>query len=333
MDRRDTVLALLALGAAPLAAEAQQAGKVPRIGYLSTNLAASPHLRDAFLQGLRDLGYVEGRNVVIEYRDAEGKLERLPALAAELVALKVDVILAEGGTLEARVAKQATRTIPIVFAAAGDPVGSGLVTSLARPGGNVTGLSTLGPELVGKRLELLKQALPGVDRVAVLWRPGALGERTDKDMLTGADVAARALGVRLQFVEARGGPEDFDRFDRAFSDMTRAHAGALTVLPANMFLREHRRLVDLAAKNRLPAVYTSREFVDAGGLMSYGASQPDLFRRAATYVDKILKGAKPGDLPVEQPTKFELVINLKTAKALGLTIPQSVLAHADEVIQ
>jgi putative ABC transport system substrate-binding protein len=329
MNRRESIIALVALGAVPLAAKAQQAAKVARIGHLSPNLAASPHLRDAFLQGLRDLGYVEGRNVVIEYRDAEGKLERLPALAAELVALKVDVILAEGGTLGPRVAMQATTTVPIVFAGAGDPVGSGLVTSLARPGGNVTGLTGIGPELVGKRLELLKQALPGVNRVAVLRQPDALGERTAKDMLKAADVAARALGVQPQFIEARGP----DELARAFSDMTSARAGALTVLPANMFLREHRRLVDLAAKNRLPAVYTSREFVDAGGLMSYGANQPDLFRRAATYVDKILKGAKPGDLPVEQPTKFELVINLKTAKALGLTIPQSVLAHADEVIQ
>ena len=266
---------------------------------------------------------------MIEYRDAEGKLERLPALAAELVALKVDVIFVGGGTRVALAAKQATRTIPIVFTAAGDPVESGLVTSLARPGGNVTGLSSLGPELVGKRLELLKQAVPGVNRVAVLWLPGALGERTDKDMLTGADVAARALGVRLQFVEARGPAE----FDRAFSDMSSARAGALTVLPSNRFLREHRRLVDLAAKNRLPAVYPSREFVDAGGLMSYGANPADLYRRAATYVDKILKGAKPGDLPVEQPTKFELVINLKTAKALGLTIPQSLLRQADQVIE
>jgi putative ABC transport system substrate-binding protein len=329
MDRRDTVLALLVLGVAPLAAEAQQAAKVARIGYLSTNLAASPHLRDAFRQGLRDLGYVEGRNVVVEFRDAEGKVDRFPALAAELVALKVDVIVAEGGTLGPRVAMQATRTIPIVFAGAGDPVGSGLVTSLARPGGNVTGLSGIGPELIGKRLELLKQAVPGVDRVAVLRQPVALGERTANDMLKAADVAARALGVQPQFIEARD-PADLGR---AFSDMSSARAGALTVLPANMFLREHRRLVDLAAKSRLPAVYTSREFVDAGGLMSYGASQPDLFRRAATYVDKILKGAKPGDLPVEQPTKFELVINLKTAKVLDLTIPRSVLAQADEVIQ
>ena len=194
---------------------------------------------------------------------------------------------------------------------------AGIVTSLARPGGNLTGLASLGSELVGKRLELLKQALPGVSRVAVLWLPGALGERTEKDMQTGADVASRALGVRLQFVEARGP----DEFDRAFSDMTSARADALTLLPSNMFLREHRRLVDLAAKNRLPAVYGSREFVDAGGLMSYGANQVDLYRSAATYVDKILKGAKPGDLPVEQPSKFELFINLKTAKALGLTIP------------
>ena len=325
-----TVVLALALLASPLAAEAQQAAKVARIGYLATAPAeaASPHLREAFRQGLRDLGYVEGRNLVIEYRDTEGKLERLPALAAELVALKVDVILAEGGTLGPRVAQQATRTIPIVFAA-GDPVGSGLVTSLARPGGNVTGLSSLGPELVGKRLELLKQAVPGGDRVAVLFLPGALGERTDKDMLTGAAVAARALGVRLQFVDARGP----DEFARAFSDMSIARAGALAVLPSNRFLREHRRLVDLAAKNRLPAVYTSREFVDAGGLMAYGPDLADMFRRAATYVDKILKGAKPGDLPVEQPTKFELVVNLKTAKALGLTIPQPVLGRAAHIIE
>ncbi len=330
MDRRTFLAGTGAvLLAAPLAAEAQQAAKVARIGYLSTNLAANPHLHEAFLQGLRDLGYVEGRNVVIEYRDAEGKPERLPALAAELVALKVDVIVVAEAHHAALAAKQATRTIPIVFAAAADPVESGLVTSLARPGGNVTGLSIVAPELVGKCLELLKQAVPGVSRVAVLWEPGAVGERTEKDMLKEADVAARALGVRLQFVEVRG-PADFDR---AFSDMTRARAGALTVLPSNMFVNERRRLVDLAAKNRLPAVYPWRESVDAGGLMAYGPNLADLFRRAATYVDKILKGAKPADLPVEQPTKFELVINLKTAKALGLTIPPSLLQRADEVIQ
>ncbi len=312
---------------APRAASAQQAAKVARIGYLATNLAPSPY-REAFRQGLRDLGYVEGRNVLIEYRDAEGKSERLPPLAAELVALKVDVIVAPS-TPAALAAKQATRTLPIVFAGAADPVTSGLVTSLARPGGNVTGLSLLAPELVGKCLEQLKQAVPGVSRVAVLWQPGALGERTDKDMLKEAEVAARVLGVRLQFVEARG----LEDFDRAFSDMTRARAGALTVLPSNMFLGERRRLVDLAAKHRLPAVYSSRDFIDAGGLMAYGANIADMQRRAATYVDKILKGAKPGDLPVEQPTKFELVINLKTAKALGLTIPPSLLQRADEIIQ
>jgi len=314
--------------AAPLAAEGQQAAKIARIGYLGFNRAANSHLPEAFFQGLRDLGYVEGRNVVIEYRDAAGKQERFPALAAELVALKVDVIVASG-TPQALAAKQATRTIPIVMTSAGDPVGSGLVTSLARPGGNVTGLSFLAPELVGKCLELLTQAVPGVSRVAVLWHPGDYGERTERDMLKGAEVAARALGVRLQVVEARG-PADFDR---AFSDMTRARAGALTELPSAMFLTERRRLVDLAAKNRLPAVYPWREPVDAGGLMSYRPDFADSFRRAATYVDKILKGAKPADLPVEQPTKFELVINLKAAKALGLTIPPSVLGRADEVIR
>jgi putative ABC transport system substrate-binding protein len=265
---------------------------------------------------------------VIEYRDAEGKSERLPALAAELVALKVDVIVVAGGALAVQAAKQATRTLPIVFTPAADPVAGGLVTSLARPGGNVTGLSILASELVGKCLEQLKQAVPGVSRVAVLWHPGASGEGTDKDMLKGAEVAARALGVRLQLVETRG-PEDFDR---AFPDMIRARAEALTVVPSAMFFGERRRLVDLAAKNRLPAVYPLREFVDAGGLMAYGPNLADLFRRAATYVDKILKGTKPADLPVEQPTKFELVLNLKTAKALGLTIPPSVLGRADEVI-
>ena len=294
-----------------------------------TALAANPHIQEAFRQGLRDLGYVEGRSVVIEYRDAEGKIERLPALAAELVALQVDVLVA-GGTPQALAAKQATKTIPIVFTSATDPVTDGLVTSLARPGGNATGLSTIStPEIVGKRLELLKQVIPGITRVAVLWQPGGQGERTNKDMLKGAELAARALGVRLQAVETRG-PEDFDR---AFSDMTRARAGALTSAGGTMFFNERRRLVDLAAKNRLPAAYTQREFVDAGGLMAYGANIADLWRRAATYVDKILKGAKPGDLPVEQPTTFELVINLKTAKALGLTFPTSLLANADEVIE
>jgi putative tryptophan/tyrosine transport system substrate-binding protein len=315
--------------AAPLAAEVQQATKIARIGYLTLNRAAGPHRLEAFLQGLRDLGYVEGRNVVIEYRDAEGKSERLPALAAELVALKVDVIVAGGGAQAALAAKQATNTLPIVFAATADPVGSGLVTSLARPGGNVTGLSLIFPELVGKCLEQIKQAVPGVNRVAVLWQPGAYGERTEKDMLKAAEVAGQALGLRLQVVEAR----DPAVFDRAFSEMTKARAGALTVLGSVTFANERRRLVDLAAKNRLPAAYMDRDYVDAGGLMSYGPNVAELFRRAATYVDKILKGAKPGDLPVEQPTKFELVINLRTAKVLGLTIPPSVLGRADGVIR
>jgi putative ABC transport system substrate-binding protein len=323
-----SIILLLGGPFSPVSAEAQEAAKIARIGFLAASLAVTPQLLEAFRQGLRDLGYVEGRNLVIDIRDAEGKLERFPALAAELVALKVDVILA-GSTPHAVAAKQATRTLPIVFAAADDPVGSGLVDSLARPGGNATGLSLLAPELVGKRLELLKQAVPGVTQVAVLWQPGGLGERTEQDQLKDADVAARALRVRVQFVEARG-PADIDR---AFSDMTKARVGILTVLTGAMFYTERRRLVDLAAKNRLPAVYPWREGVDAGGLMSYGAHLPDLFRRAAAYVDKIVKGAKPADLPVEQPTKFELVVNLKTAKALGLTIPPSVLARADEVIE
>jgi len=331
MITRRAFLGTLAGGlvAAPLAAEAQQAAKVARIGLLPVNSATNPHVSEAFRLGLRDLGYVEGRNVVIEYRDAEGKLERLPALAAELVALKVDVIVAAASAVPARAAKQATRTLPIVFIGAGDPVTTGLVTSLARPGGNLTGLSMLAPELIGKWLDLLRQAVPGVSRVAFLWQPGAAGERTDKDYLKEADVAARALGMRLQVVEARG-PADIDR---AFSDMIRARAGALAVLSTPMFSSERRRLLDLAAKNRLPAVYSFREYVDAGGLMSYGPSLADMYRRAATYVDKILKGAKPGDLPVEQPTKFELVINLKTARALGLTIPPSLLGRADQVIE
>ncbi len=329
MDRR-TFINTVACGLAfaRSAAEAQQSAKVPRIGYLSINLAGSPHMTEGFRQGLRDLGYVEGRNVLIEFRDAEGKLERLPALAAELVALKVDVVVV-GGTVAAVAAKQATKTVPIVFVSAVDPVTDGLVASLARPEGNVTGLATLAPELVGKRLEQLKQIVPGVSQVAVLWQPGALGERTEKDLRKEAEGAARLLGMRLQFVEVRG-PGDFDR---AFSEMTSARAGALTVLGSSMLINERGHVVSLAAKNRLPAVYGLREYVDAGGLMSYGPNNVDLFRRAATYVDKILKGTKPGDLSVEQPTKFELVINLKTAKALGITIPQSVLERADEVIQ
>ena len=291
MERR-AFLTLVAgsLLAAPLAAEAQPAAKIFRIGYLATN--PTPHFQEAFRQGLRDLGYVEGRNLVIEDRDAEGKPERLPALAAELVALKVDVIVASG-TPAALATKQATRTLPIVFTAVADPVTSRLVTSLAQPGGNVTGLSVLAPELVGKCLEHLKQVIPAVSRVAVLWQPGGLGEGTAKDMLKRAEVAAQALGVRLQVLEARG-PADFDR---AFSDMTRARADALTILTSSMLFGERRRLVGLAAKNRLPTVYPWREGVDAGGLMAYGPELADLLRRVATYVDKILRGRSPATCP------------------------------------
>jgi len=314
----------------PLAAEAQQAAKSARIGYLATNLVAGDaRTREAFLQGLHDLGYVEGVNLLIEYRDAAGKSDRFPALAAELVALKVDVIVTSGGTLAALAAKQATTTLPIVFTAAGNPVGEGLVASLARPGGNVTGLSVVSTDTIGKSLELLTQAVPRLSRIALLLKPDAVPDRANKDRLKLADVAARALGVRLQVVEAKG-PEDFDR---AFSDMTKGRASALAVLATPVFDSNRGRLVDLAAKARLPTVYSYRSYVEAGGLMSYGPDLADSFRRAATYVDKILKGAKPADLPVEQPTKFELVINLKTAKALGLTIPPSLLGRADEVIQ
>jgi len=315
--------------AVPRVVDAQQAAKLSRIGFLSLNKTRNLHLHEAFRQGLRDLGYVEGRNLVIEYRDAEGKVERLPALAAELVALKVDLIVTGGGAPPALAAKQATGTLPIVFASAPDAVADGLVASLSRPGGNITGSSNLSPALVGKCLEQLKEAVPRLTRVALLIQPGAAVERTEKDMLKGAESAARALGVTLQFVEARG-PADLDK---AFSTMATRREGGLTVLSSAMFFSQRRRLVDLAAKNRLPVVYPQREFVDAGGLMSYGPDLADLFRRAATYVDKILKGAKPGDLPVEQPTKFQLVINLKTARSLGLTIPQSLQVRADQVVE
>ena len=325
MNRRHFLLTSLASAlVAPLSVGAQQADKVARIGWFGVDPRVG-HLRAAFLEGLRDLGYIEGRNLVFESRWTGGSLEGLPALAAELAALKLDVIVA-ATTPNALAAKRATTSIPIVVTAASDPVASGLVSSLARPGGNVTGLSFLSPELVGKHLELLKEALPGVSRVAVLWQPG---ERPKKDMLKGGEVAARALGLQLQLVEV---PRP-DHFDRAFSDLTRARAGALAVVTSAMFFIEHRRLVDLTATHRLPTLWPWREAVDAGGFMSYAPHMPDLYRRAATHVDKILKGAKPGDLPIEQPTKFELVINLKAAKALGLTMPPSLLLRADQVIE
>jgi len=313
---------------ASLAAEAQQPGKISRIGFLSPSSPSDLRMQrffEGFRHGLGELGYVEGQNIAIESRWAEGKYDRLPGLAAELVRLKVDVIVT-AAVPAIRAAKEATRTIPIVMASVVDPVTTGLVASLARPGGNITGLSTMAPELVGKQLQMLKEVVPKSSRVAVLWNPANPG---NAPQLREAEAAARTLGVRLQPLEARN-PNDFDG---AFAAMTRQQAGALIVLVDSM-LNDHRtRIADLAAKSRLPAVYGLPEHAEAGGLMAYGASRSDLFRRAATYVDKILKGAKAGDLPVEQLSKFELVINLKTAKALGLTIPQSVLIRADEVIQ
>jgi putative ABC transport system substrate-binding protein len=315
---------------APLAAEAQQAGNIPRIGYLAFNLKVSdPRPREAFLQGLRDLGHVEGRTLLIEYRDAEGRTERLPALAAELVALKVDVIVPTAGTLGTLAAKRATTTLPVVFPAVGDPVAEGIVSSLARPGGNITGLAVVSPELIVKSVEMLKQAVPGARRLALLLKPDAAPESAMKERVKAAEVAAQRLGMKLQVVPMK----DQEDFERAFSDMTKARADALSVPVTPLFDAHRQRLVGLAARYRLPAVYTFRSSVEAGGLMSYGPDLLDLFRRAAGYVDKILKGARPGDLPIEQPTKFELVINLKTAKALGLTIPPSLLQRADQVIE
>jgi len=331
--RRRAFIALLGGVAAtwPFAAIAQSAGKVPRIGWLLTDSLGSPVVRrvvDAFRQGLRERGYVEGENIVIEYRAANGQFERLPSLAGELVGLKVDVIVAVS-TPAARALKQATTTIPVVVSSMQDPVGDGLVASLARPGGNFTGSTVLGPELVLKRLELLKEALPTLSRVVALWDPRAFGDRTTGDLLKEIEAAAGRLGVQLRLATVRGP----DEFDRAFSTMTTEHADALLVSAGPMLFTERRRIVELAAKYRLPSIFGYRESVELGGFISYGPSTDDLVRRSATFVDKILKGAKPGDLPVEQPTKFELVINLTTAKALGLTVPQSLLARADEVIE
>jgi putative ABC transport system substrate-binding protein len=322
------ILATLALSifSTPLVADAQQPGKVPRIGYLGPGSPSTVgHLVEAFRRGLRVLGYVEGQNIAIEYRWAEGRFERLPDLAAELVRLNVDVIVT-ATTPAIQAAKQATKTIPIVMAVSADPVETGLVASLARPGGNITGLSLLAPEIVGKQLQLLKEAVPKVSRVAVLCNPANL---SSAPQLREAEVAARPLGVRLQILEARSP----DEFESAFAAMTRERVGSLLVLGDPLFFQQRTRLADLAAKSRVPAMYGVSEHAEAGGLIAYSANVSDVYRRAATYVDKILKGAKPADLPVEQPTTFELVINLKTARALGLTIPQTVLIRADQVIQ
>ena len=325
MTSRRAFLSALTGGllAAPLAAHAQQAGKVWRIGFL-VGTTSTPFI-EAFRQGLHDLGYTEGQNIVIEYRSADNRYERLPDLAADLVRLKVDVIVAVG-TPGPVAAKQATTTIPIVMTNGGDPVGAGLVASLARPGGNVTGLSIVIPDLIGKQLQLLREVLPLVSRVAVLWNPA---NQMHPLALREAEVSAASLRLQLQFVQARG-PEDMAG---TFLAMSKERAGALLVLSDAVSMQERKRIADLAAKNRLPTMYPWKEGVEAGGLMAFGANPSDSFRRAAAYVDKILKGAKPGDLPVEQPTRFELVINLKTAKALGLTVPPSLLVQADEVIQ
>jgi putative ABC transport system substrate-binding protein len=283
---------------------------------------------DALRQALYEHGYVEGQNIVIEVRSADGKVERFQELAIELVRLGLDLIVATN-SLAARAVQQATSTIPIVVAVMGDPVGDGLVGSLARPGGNITGLTFLGPQLLPKRLALLKEALPTLSRVAALWHPGAYGERTMNEMMRETEVAARILGVQLLLVAVQG-PDDLDG---AFSMIAGERADALVVFPSPMLFTDRRRIIDLATRYRLPSMAMGKEFVELGGLIAYGTSIADLHRRAATYVDKILKGAKPADLPVEQPTKFELAINLRTAKVLGLTIPDAVLARADEVIE
>jgi putative ABC transport system substrate-binding protein len=327
VDRRAFISTLAGgLLAAPLAAEGQQAANSPRLGFLSSSSSERDKPRlTAFLNGLRELGYSEGRNIFIEQRYAGGRFEMLPELAAELVRLKVDILVVSGAPAS-NAARNATSIIPIVMTDVSDPVGIGLVASLPRPGGNVTGLSDFNAGVVAKRLELLKELVPSVLRVGVLLNPANPSNPLQMKL---TQAAAPALGVTLLPLEAKG-PEDIDR---AFAAMREERTGALLVFGDPMLGSNNRRIVELAAKARLPTTYSRREMADAGGLMSYGAKFTDLSRRAATYVDKILKGAKPGDLPIEQPTKFELVINLKTAKALGLTIPQSLLQRADQVIE
>ncbi len=312
----------LALLATPLAAPAQRVN-VPRIGVLRAGAPPDPNI-EGFRQGLRELGYVEGQNVVVEYRWAEGKPDRLPGLAVELVRLKVDVIVT-GGLQATQAAMSATSTVPIVTGAAGSPA-TGLVASLARPGGNVTGLTVVNVELSAKKVELLKEALPNISRVAILGDPT---NPNYEPVLKESRRAAQLLRIQLQVVEVRNSNE----LEGAFAAMTRGRAGAFIHAPSELFFAYRRRLLDLAAKSGLPGVGDDRAFVDRGGFMSYGPSFVQQFRRAATYVDRILKGAKPADLPIEQPTTFELVINVKTAKALGLTIPSALLARADQVIQ
>jgi putative ABC transport system substrate-binding protein len=320
------VTMVLIIFAAALTAEAQQPTKVFRIGFLNAgSLASSAARQAAFRQGLRELDYVEGKSIVIDHRYAEGKFDRLPALAAELVRLKVDVIVTGGG-ISTRSAKDATVTIPIVMTQDIDPVGNGFIASLARPGGNITGLSTLAPEVSGKQMELLKEIVPKLTRVAVL---GTTTNPGTAQALRDTELAAGALGVTLQYLDVLG-PKDIET---GFQTASKAHADAVLILISSVLNTHRASVVNLAVKSRLPAIYPFPEFVEAGGLISYAVSFTDLYRRAATYVDKILKGAKPADLPVEQPTKFEFVINLKATKQIGLTIPPNVLARADRVIR
>jgi putative tryptophan/tyrosine transport system substrate-binding protein len=307
-------------------AEAQQSKKIPRIGFLSAVPLSSMSARvEALRQGLRELGYVEGQNVVIEYRYAEGKLDRLSELAAELVRLKVDVIVS-GGRTATRSAKEATVTIPIVMGQDPDPVGNGFIDSLARPGGNITGLSAIATEISGKQVELLKEIVPKLHRVAIF---GDSAFPSNAQALRETELAAGALKVKLQYLDVRG-PKDIET---AFQAASKARADAVLVLVSPITFAQRTQIADLAVKSRLPTIYPQSDYMDTGGLMFYGPSITDLYHRAATYVDKILKGAKPADLPVEQPTKFELVINLRTAKQIGLTIPPNVLARADRVIK
>jgi len=326
-----SLLGVLAI-AWPLAARAQQATKVPRIGVLSPGRSELPdptlNMLNAFLQGLHALGYTEGQNLAIERQYADGSSDRLRELAAELVGSKPDIIVALS-TTAARPAKQATGTIPIVAVGMADPVADELVASLARPGGNLTGTTFLGPELVAKRLQLLREVVPGCSRVAALWHPKAYSERTMAGVLKEIEVAARTLGLQLQLVPAVG-PDDLVS---AFAAMAREHAEALIVMPSPMLFSEYGSIASIATNSRLPAMGAAREFADLGGLMSYGVNLPDLARQTATYVDKILKGARPAELPVEQPIKFELVINLKAARELGLTISREFLLVADDVVE
>jgi putative ABC transport system substrate-binding protein len=326
MDRRAFIYAVAGGVLAPLAAEAQRAGKVYRIGFLGNSTPAlEANLVGRFREGLRDLDYVEGLNVLIEYRWAEGKYERFPALIAELIALKVEVIVT-AGTPASLAVKKATTSIPLVMVAVGDPVATGLVASLARPGGNITGLTSIAEEMEGKRLELLREVAPKVSHIAVLWNAGSpIQVIQEREM----QAAIRVVGMKMLSLGVRTA----EQIEDAFATMVRERPGALFVLADRLFLHHRTRIMDFAAQHRLPGVHAYRELVEAGGLMSFGPSYAGMHRRAAYFVDRILRGAKPADLPVERPSKFDLVINLKTAKALGLTIPPSLLQRADEVIE